>query len=145
MFSAVIAIVEEAQERALQPLKDRRQVVEKEAEDIKNYLTEEIRRFQRIISELEDISPLEDHILFLQVRNKRWNVPQSKTLSYFEVLFLQYPLYSADATVAALFIENLSTTCVSFLFEFFVFLFCISFLRVSRLFPMWMLSETGQR
>lgn len=88
VFSAVIAIVEEAQERALQPLKDRRQVVEKEAADIKNDLTEEIRRFQSIISELKDISALEDHILFLQVRKKQTcNVPQNKTLSYNKMLF----------------------------------------------------------
>ncbi|XP_040886911.1 E3 ubiquitin-protein ligase TRIM39-like [Toxotes jaculatrix] len=66
VFTAVLAVVEEAQARALQPLKDRRQVVEKEAEDLKKDLEAEISRFKTTISELDDISALEDHIHFLQ-------------------------------------------------------------------------------
>ncbi|XP_047194782.1 E3 ubiquitin-protein ligase TRIM39-like [Hippoglossus stenolepis] len=66
VFAAVLAIVEEARARALQPLKDRRQVVEKEAENLKQDLEAEISRFQTTISELDDISTLEDHIQFLQ-------------------------------------------------------------------------------
>ncbi|XP_053272637.1 uncharacterized protein LOC128430562 [Pleuronectes platessa] len=66
VFAAVLSIVEEAREEALQPLKDRREVVEKEAEDLQQDLEEEISRFQTTISELEDISTLEDHIHFLQ-------------------------------------------------------------------------------
>ncbi|GAA6222708.1 E3 ubiquitin-protein ligase TRIM39-like isoform X1 [Lates japonicus] len=66
VFEAVLAIVEEAREQALRPLKDRRQVVEKEAENLKKGLEAEINLFKKTISELDDISPLEDHIHFLQ-------------------------------------------------------------------------------
>lgn len=68
MFTALIAIVEEFQARALQPLKDRRDVVEKEAKDLTEELQAEITAFRQTISELDDISALEDHICFLQVR-----------------------------------------------------------------------------
>lgn len=68
VFDAVIAIVETAHATALQPLKDRRQVVEKEAKDLKEELEAEIDKLEKTISELDDISALEDHILFLQVR-----------------------------------------------------------------------------
>lgn len=63
----MFAIVERAQDRALQPLKDRRQDVEKEAKGLKDKLQEEINRLEKTISELDSISMLEDHILFLQV------------------------------------------------------------------------------
>ncbi|XP_069375366.1 uncharacterized protein [Paralichthys olivaceus] len=66
VFNAVLAIVEDAQARALQPLKDRRQVLEKEAENLKKDLEAEISRFKTTISELDDISTHEDHIHFLQ-------------------------------------------------------------------------------
>uniref|UniRef100_UPI0037E8F498 E3 ubiquitin-protein ligase TRIM39-like n=1 Tax=Semicossyphus pulcher TaxID=241346 RepID=UPI0037E8F498 len=66
VFTAVIALVEEAYAKALQPLKDRRQVVEKEAKDIEEKLEAEILQLEKTISELDDISALEDHILFLQ-------------------------------------------------------------------------------
>lgn len=59
--------MERAQDRALQPLKDRRQDVEKEAKGLKDELQEEINRLEKTISELDSISMLEDHILFLQV------------------------------------------------------------------------------
>lgn len=68
MFTAVIAIVETAQARALQPLKDRKQTVEKEAKDLTDELQAEISMLEKSISEFDDISALEDHILFLQVR-----------------------------------------------------------------------------
>ncbi|XP_037614120.1 E3 ubiquitin-protein ligase TRIM21-like [Sebastes umbrosus] len=66
VFTAVIAIAEEAQATALKPLKDRREVLEKEAKYIKEELEAEIDRLEKTISELDDISALEDHILFLQ-------------------------------------------------------------------------------
>ncbi|XP_035531675.1 E3 ubiquitin/ISG15 ligase TRIM25-like [Morone saxatilis] len=66
VFTAVIAIVERAQAAALQPLKDRRQVVEKDAKDLIEELEAEINRLEKTISELDDISALEDHIHFLQ-------------------------------------------------------------------------------
>lgn len=64
----MIAILEEAQATALKPLKDRREVVEKDAKDIKDKLEAEIKGLEKTISELDDISAFEDHILFLQVR-----------------------------------------------------------------------------
>lgn len=67
MFKSVFAIVERAQERALQPLKDRRQDVEKEAKGLRDELQEEINRLEETVSELDSISMLEDHILFLKV------------------------------------------------------------------------------
>ncbi|XP_060922312.1 E3 ubiquitin-protein ligase TRIM39-like [Limanda limanda] len=66
VFAAVLAIVEEARATALQPLEDRRRVVKQDAENLKQDLESEISRFQTTISELEDISSLEDHIHFLQ-------------------------------------------------------------------------------
>uniref|UniRef100_A0A8P4GSD3 Uncharacterized protein n=2 Tax=Dicentrarchus labrax TaxID=13489 RepID=A0A8P4GSD3_DICLA len=66
VFTAVIAIVERAQVAALQPLKDRREVVEKNAKVLREELEAEINRLEKTISDLDDISALEDHILFLQ-------------------------------------------------------------------------------
>ncbi|XP_029311264.1 uncharacterized protein LOC115024024 [Cottoperca gobio] len=66
VFTAVIATVEEAQAAALKPIKERREVVEKEAKYIKEQLEAEIKTLEKTISELDDISALEDHILFLQ-------------------------------------------------------------------------------
>ncbi len=68
VFTAVIAIVERAQATALQPLKDRRTALEKEAKDLIEKLETEIDGFEKTISELDDISAYEDHIFFLQVR-----------------------------------------------------------------------------
>ncbi|XP_029382066.1 E3 ubiquitin-protein ligase TRIM21-like isoform X2 [Echeneis naucrates] len=66
VFEAIIAIVEQARAKVHQPLIDRRQVLEKEAENLMKDLETEIRRFKTTISELEGISALEDHIQFLQ-------------------------------------------------------------------------------
>ncbi|KAG7221440.1 hypothetical protein INR49_017209, partial [Caranx melampygus] len=66
VFTAVVMIVEKAQARALQPLKDRRQVLEKEADELMKDLEAEISRFKTTIAELDRISALEDHVLFLQ-------------------------------------------------------------------------------
>lgn len=67
MFTAVIAIVEEARARAHQPIDNRRQVLENKAKGLKHELEAEIKKLGKAISELDDISVLEDHILFLQV------------------------------------------------------------------------------
>lgn len=66
VFTAVMAIVEEAYAAALQPLEDRRQLMEQEAKDIEEKLEAEIEQLEQSISVLEDISALDDHILFLQ-------------------------------------------------------------------------------
>ncbi|XP_073331262.1 E3 ubiquitin-protein ligase TRIM21-like [Pagrus major] len=66
VFAAVVNIVERAHAIAHQPLKDRRQAVEKEAKDLIEELEAEISRLGKTISELDDIAALEDHIHFLQ-------------------------------------------------------------------------------
>ncbi|KAM9425137.1 E3 ubiquitin-protein ligase TRIM39-like isoform 2-T2 [Pholidichthys leucotaenia] len=66
VFTAILAIVEAAQKTAHKPLDDRRQVLEKEAKGLKNELEAEIGKLEKTISELDDISSLEDHILFLK-------------------------------------------------------------------------------
>ncbi|XP_032439176.1 E3 ubiquitin-protein ligase TRIM39-like isoform X1 [Xiphophorus hellerii] len=66
VFTALIAIVEAAQKKALQPLKSRREAMEKEAKNLNDELEGEINKIEKTISELDDISSLEDHILFLQ-------------------------------------------------------------------------------
>lgn len=66
VFRAVLAILETAQEKVLKPLGDRRQLLEKEAKDLKDELEAEINKLEKTISDLDDISVLEDHILFLQ-------------------------------------------------------------------------------
>lgn len=59
-------MVEKAQDRALQPLKDRRQDMEKEAKSITDELQEEVNRLEKTISELHSMALLEDHVLCLQ-------------------------------------------------------------------------------
>ncbi|XP_075948576.1 E3 ubiquitin-protein ligase TRIM39-like [Anarhichas minor] len=66
VFTAVSAIVEEARATALKPLDERREDVQKEAKSIKEDLEAEINSLEKTISELDNISALEDHILFLQ-------------------------------------------------------------------------------
>ncbi|XP_035809780.2 E3 ubiquitin-protein ligase TRIM39-like isoform X2 [Amphiprion ocellaris] len=66
VFTAVIAIMEEAMARMQQPLKERRQLLEKEAKNLNDQLEAEINKLETTISELDDISALEDHVLFLQ-------------------------------------------------------------------------------
>lgn len=67
VFNAVMDIVEEARARALKPIDNRRQVLQKEANGLKHELEAEINNLETAISELDNISVLEDHILFLQV------------------------------------------------------------------------------
>ncbi|XP_054458023.1 E3 ubiquitin-protein ligase TRIM39-like [Anoplopoma fimbria] len=66
LFTAVTAIVEEAQAKALKPLSERREVVKEEAKFIKESLEAEINSLEKTVSDLDNISALEDHILFLQ-------------------------------------------------------------------------------
>lgn len=66
VFNAIIATVEMARETVLQPLTDRRDALEKEVKDLKDKLEADISELEKTISELDDISSLEDHILFLQ-------------------------------------------------------------------------------
>ncbi|KAM6895099.1 E3 ubiquitin-protein ligase TRIM39-like isoform 1-T2 [Lycodopsis pacificus] len=66
VFTAVTSIVEEARATALKPIEERRKDVQKEAKSIKEDLEAEINSLEKTISELDNISVLEDHILFLQ-------------------------------------------------------------------------------
>ncbi|KAK2899976.1 hypothetical protein Q8A73_013105 [Channa argus] len=66
VFEAVSNTVEEAQARALQPLNDRRKVVEEEAANINNDLKAEIKRLEETVSELEKLLLYEDPIHFFQ-------------------------------------------------------------------------------
>ncbi|KAL6118382.1 uncharacterized protein ACO6RY_03191 [Pungitius sinensis] len=66
VFTAVAAIVEEARAAALRPVESRRDEVLKEAKGIKEKLEAEIHSLETTISELDDLSVLEDHVLFLQ-------------------------------------------------------------------------------
>lgn len=67
VFKAVMRLVLVAKDKAYQPLKERRQDVEKEANALMDGLHAEISRLEKTISELVDITALEDHIFFLQV------------------------------------------------------------------------------
>lgn len=60
-------IVEEARARALKPIDNRKQVLKNKAKGLKDELEAEIKKLGKAISELDNISVLEDHILFLQV------------------------------------------------------------------------------
>ncbi|KAM3590085.1 uncharacterized protein V6R79_003541 [Siganus canaliculatus] len=66
VFSSVVSIAESAQASALQPLTDRRKAVETDAEEIIDALQDEITTHNKTISELDRLSVLEDHVLFLQ-------------------------------------------------------------------------------
>ncbi|XP_076581372.1 E3 ubiquitin-protein ligase TRIM21-like [Chaetodon auriga] len=67
VFTAVIAIVERAQAAALQPLRDRRQAVEKQAKDLIEELEEELNKLEKAVTKLDDIFELDDHVHFLQI------------------------------------------------------------------------------
>lgn len=67
VFKAVIGLVLVARSKVFQPLKERRQNVEREAKGLTDGLQAEISRLEKTISELDNISELEDHIFFLQV------------------------------------------------------------------------------
>lgn len=67
VFKTVIGLVLVAKNKVYQPLKERRQDVEKEANGLMDGLHADISRLEKTISELVDITAVEDHIIFLQV------------------------------------------------------------------------------
>lgn len=75
----MIAIVEAAQKKALMPLDEKRKMLVKEAKNMNDELKDEINTIKKTISELNDISVLEDHILFLQVSK----IKHPKDLNWF--------------------------------------------------------------
>ncbi|KAM4612118.1 E3 ubiquitin-protein ligase TRIM21-like [Polymixia lowei] len=81
VFVALVIIVEEAQKKALQPLKERRETVEKEAKDLTDELEGEVSKLQKTISDLDDISVLEDHIHFLQTYPSLSDLDDSRDLT----------------------------------------------------------------
>lgn len=67
VFTAVFGLVRAAYNKASQPLKERKQDVEREAKGLTDGLHAEISRLEQTISMLENFSEHEDHIYFLQV------------------------------------------------------------------------------
>ncbi|KAF6730664.1 Pyrin [Oryzias melastigma] len=66
VFTEVFNILEVAQAAAMQPLEERKWLLEKEAKEMKDELGAEMTKLQVAVYELEYISALEDQILFLQ-------------------------------------------------------------------------------
>uniref|UniRef100_A0A3B3YFT2 Uncharacterized protein n=2 Tax=Poecilia mexicana TaxID=48701 RepID=A0A3B3YFT2_9TELE len=67
LFTAVLDVVKAAKAEALNPLEDKLQLLNKESTNLKDELEDEINKLETTISKLDDISALEDHILFLQM------------------------------------------------------------------------------
>lgn len=67
MFIAVLGLVNAANNKAFQPMKERKQDVEREAKGLMDGLNAEISRLEQTISMLDNFSTHEDHIYFLQV------------------------------------------------------------------------------
>ncbi|XP_062864942.1 E3 ubiquitin-protein ligase TRIM11-like [Trichomycterus rosablanca] len=66
VFNAITEAVKKAEEEVLRPLEDRRREVEREVKDLKGKLQEEITKFNKTISDLQEISAEEEPIFFLQ-------------------------------------------------------------------------------
>ncbi|XP_027893720.1 E3 ubiquitin-protein ligase TRIM11-like [Xiphophorus couchianus] len=66
LFTAVLEVVKAAKAEALSPLEDKLRLLNKESRNLKDELEDEISKLETTISKLDDISALEDHILFLQ-------------------------------------------------------------------------------
>ncbi|XP_015801796.3 E3 ubiquitin-protein ligase TRIM39 [Nothobranchius furzeri] len=66
VFTAVTAILDAALATLLRPLDERKLLLEQEADGLKEKLDTEILELSATVSELDNISVLEDHILFLQ-------------------------------------------------------------------------------
>ncbi|CAG5929260.1 unnamed protein product [Menidia menidia] len=66
VFQAVLAIVEAAQKAILKPVEEKRRSLETEAEGHSEKLKAEIKKLEILMSEIDDFSALEDHMLFLQ-------------------------------------------------------------------------------
>ncbi|XP_017162852.1 zinc-binding protein A33-like [Poecilia reticulata] len=67
LFTAVLDVVKAAKAEALNPLEDKLRLLNKESKNLKDELEDEINKLETTISKLNDISALEDHILFLQM------------------------------------------------------------------------------
>uniref|UniRef100_A0A8C5A9P6 E3 ubiquitin-protein ligase TRIM21-like n=1 Tax=Gadus morhua TaxID=8049 RepID=A0A8C5A9P6_GADMO len=67
-LSSLISYVENAKRHALLPMDVRSQAAERQAEELKEQLNNEIGELRRNISDLRRISDTEDHIYFLQVK-----------------------------------------------------------------------------
>ncbi|XP_054914441.1 E3 ubiquitin-protein ligase TRIM38-like [Poeciliopsis prolifica] len=66
LFRAVVDVVKAAKAEALNPLEDKLRFLDKESKNLKDELEDEINKLETTISKLDDISALEDHVLFLQ-------------------------------------------------------------------------------
>ncbi|KAI5622254.1 endonuclease domain-containing 1 protein [Silurus asotus] len=76
VFSAIKKEVQEAEDEALKPLKDRRQQVEQEAKKLESDLQRNITKLSNTISNLETLGHHEDPVFFLQ------NYPSVKLEDY---------------------------------------------------------------
>ncbi|XP_029931565.1 uncharacterized protein LOC115376213 [Myripristis murdjan] len=66
VFTALLVIVEEFQKKVLQPLQERRDVVETKANKITEQVTAELSELTKTVSKLDAISAVDDHVVFLQ-------------------------------------------------------------------------------
>lgn len=68
VFTAVFGLMNAAYNKASQPLKEKKQAVEREAKGLTDGLHAEISKLEQTISMLDNLSTHEDHLCFLQVR-----------------------------------------------------------------------------
>ncbi|XP_076018625.1 E3 ubiquitin-protein ligase TRIM21-like isoform X1 [Genypterus blacodes] len=77
VFTTAIATLEEAMLIACKPLKDRRRAVQRDAQELTEDLQNDIRQLERTVSEMDHLSAIEDHFLFLQ-RYPSLSYPESR-------------------------------------------------------------------
>lgn len=69
LFTALLDVVNTAWAKARRPLEDKLLLLNKESRNLKDELGYEIDKLETTLSKLDDLSTLDDHILFLQVRS----------------------------------------------------------------------------
>ncbi|XP_037614108.1 uncharacterized protein LOC119481348 isoform X2 [Sebastes umbrosus] len=83
VFSKVMKVVEDARQKALQPLEERRQTVKREAQDLVQKLQKEIDKLKKTIDELDKNPDLQDSSLMGLVESRDWkNVTLDTSFSF---------------------------------------------------------------
>ncbi|XP_074479877.1 uncharacterized protein LOC141760720 isoform X4 [Sebastes fasciatus] len=83
VFSEVMKVVEDARQKALQPLEERRQRVKREAHDLVQKLQKEIDKLKKTIDELDKNPDLQDSSLTGLVESRDWkNVTLDTSFSF---------------------------------------------------------------